>query len=97
MCITESGSNATPLSLERLAVWKLLSNSIRAECEARRITSVETSHNKQLSEMTVGVETEAILRPLTVCENTSQHAPNPPLRQAAGRYVQLPLCAVRVY
>ncbi|MCL2045640.1 MAG: hypothetical protein FWG88_04570 [Oscillospiraceae bacterium] len=48
--------------------------------------SGQTSYNKQLSEMSVGVETEALLRPLTVCENSSQYAPNPPLRQAAGRY-----------
>jgi len=37
------------------------------------------------------VETEALLRPLTICGNSSYGAPSPPLRQAAGRYAKCSL------
>ena len=41
----------------------------------------------QLSEMSVEVEASSFLRPLTVDDSSWFVAPNPPLRQAAGRYV----------
>jgi len=49
------------------------------------------SLNKQLSEMPVDVWTRSFLHPLTVCGSSRYVAPNPPLRQAAGRYVQFAL------
>jgi len=39
--------------------------------------------------MAVGVETRGLLLPLTLCGSSGCVAPHPPLRQAAGRYVQL--------
>jgi len=48
---------------------------------------VETSHNKQLSEMPVGVEVGSLLLPMTLCGSSGGGAPNPPHRQAAGRYM----------
>ena len=54
-------------------------------------TSEHTAHNKRFSEMAVGVETETRLHPLTAYGILRCGAPNPPLRQAAGRYVQYTL------
>jgi len=54
-----------------------------------------TSYNKRLSEMAVGVETRSLLRPMTLCGSSGHGAPNPPLRQAAGRYTtcyMIPSC-----
>ena len=48
--------------------------------------SRQTSHNKRFSEMAVGVETSSLLLPITLCDSSGIGAPNPPLRQAAGRY-----------
>ena len=53
--------------------------------------SGHTADNKRFSEMAVGVETEVRLRPLNTYGILRCGAPNPPLRQAAGRYVQLTL------
>jgi len=41
--------------------------------------------------MAIGVETRGLLRLLTVCGSSGLSAPNPPLRQAAGRYVTFTL------
>ena len=41
--------------------------------------------------MAVGVDTESLLRPLTVGDSSGHSAPNPPLRQAAGRYLPFTL------
>jgi len=41
--------------------------------------------------MAVGVETTSPLRPMTLCDSSGLSAPNPPLRQAAVRYVQYAL------
>ena len=52
---------------------------------------METSHNKRLSEMAVGVEICSLLLPMTLCASSGYGAPRPPLRQAAGRYVKFAL------
>ena len=44
-----------------------------------------TAYNKRFSEMSVGVETGSLLLPMTLCGSSGHAAPNPPLRQAAGR------------
>jgi len=56
-----------------------------------RNTVGATARNKRFSEMAVGVEPSSLLRPLTSCDSSGPCAPNPPLRQAAGRYVKFTL------
>jgi len=41
--------------------------------------------------MAVGVEAGSLLLPMTLCGSSGHGAPNPPLRQAGGRYVTFPL------
>jgi len=53
--------------------------------------AVQTSHNRRLSEMAVGVEIGGFLHPLTACGSAGSGAPSPPLRQAAGRYLPFTL------
>ena len=53
--------------------------------------SGQTADNKRFSEMAVDVETGSLLLPMTLCCNSGCGAPNPPLRQAAGRYLTFPL------
>ena len=57
--------------------------------------TIRTADNKRFSEMAVGVETETRLHPFTAYGILRCGAPNPPLRQAAGRY--LPYVLVRWY
>ena len=47
--------------------------------------TIRTAYNKRFSEMAVGVETRSLLHPLTAYGILRCGAPNPPLRQAAGR------------
>ena len=54
-------------------------------------TSEQTSDNKRLSEMAVGVETRGLLLPMTLCDSSGHGAHSPPLRQAAGRYLPFAL------
>ena len=53
--------------------------------------TIRTAHNKRFSEMAVDVETSRFLLLMTLCGSSGHGAPNPPLRQAAGRYVQYTL------
>ena len=64
---------------------------IKTKNEGRRIPSVETSHNKRLSEIAVGVETGSHLLPLSVDDSSSIGTPRPRLRKATGRYQQFTL------
>ena len=53
--------------------------------------TIRTAHNKRFSEMAVGVETGSLLLPMTLCGSSGCGASNPPLRQAAGRYLPFTL------
>ena len=48
--------------------------------------SGHTADNKRFSEMAVGVEVGSLLLPMTPCGCSGHGVPNPPHRQAAGRY-----------
>ena len=43
--------------------------------------------------MAVGAETRSFLLTMTLCDSSDLGAPNPPLRQTAGRYTTAPLSA----